>query len=173
LTNKERNSWGFSLFCDDIRGEIGGKMSAMGIYQTDLIFPPLPDFPFTIPKFCILIKYYELLNAFTDDISVRVFLPGDAKDSPTVTLPFLRSTLGATQPLPPLEDDQERLFNLTFPLMLSPCTFKQEGFLKVRVVCGSTTTNLGSVMIRRARPDENLQWFVPPPPVSGAAPSPT
>jgi hypothetical protein len=38
----DRNSWGVSLFCDDIRAELGGKISVMGIYQTDMIFPEGP-----------------------------------------------------------------------------------------------------------------------------------
>jgi hypothetical protein len=155
-------AWGFSLFCDDIRGEIGGKLSVMGIYQSDMIFPPTQTFPFNMPKFCVLIKYYENLNTFTDDIAIRVFLPGDASDSPTVVLPFPRASLGQPDFSYALEEDQERIFNLSFPLVLSPCLIKQEGFIKVRAICGTTTTRLGSLRIRKAQADENLQWFMPP-----------
>ena len=133
----------------------------MGTYQADMIFPPEPDFPFTIAKLCILVKYYEILNVFSDDLTIRVFLPGDERNAPTVVLPLPRSTLGAPTPLYPLEDDQERVFNLTYPLVLSPLTIKQAGFMKVRAVCGSTTTNLGSLMIRKQKPDENIQWAPP------------
>jgi hypothetical protein len=161
----ERNSWGFSLFSDDVRAEMGGKLSVMGIYQTDMVFPHNTEIPFLFPKFCILIKYYEIQDAFTDDIFIRVFFPGDAKDTPSVVLPFPRATLGNAANPYPLEDDQVRIFNLTFPLMLSPFPIKQEGFLKVRVVCGAITTNLGSLMIRKARADENIQLpNLPPPP---------
>jgi hypothetical protein len=93
LTDKAKNSWGFSLFCDDIRAEVGGKMSIMGVYQADMIFPTNQDFPLAVAKFCILIKYYEVLGFFTDDIAISVFLPGNAKDTPTIVLPILRSTL--------------------------------------------------------------------------------
>jgi hypothetical protein len=154
----ERNSWGFSLFCDDIRAELGGKLSIMGLYQVDMVFPPSPDFPFAIPKFCILVKYYEVKNAFKDDITLRVFLPGDHKDAPSLAIPIQRAPLEAGAPSPyALEEDQEQLFNLTFPIVLSPFTLKQAGFLRVRAICGGITTNLGSLMIRTARSDENIQ----------------
>jgi hypothetical protein len=156
-----KNSWGFSLFCDDIRAEVGGKMSIMGTYQADIIFPTNQDFPLTLPKFCILIKYYEVLDVFTDDIAISVFLPGDVKDAPTIVLPISRLSLAKPTFPYPLEDDQERVFNITFPLALSPLTIKQEGFVKVRAKCGSTTTNLGSLMVRKARSDETIEGLPP------------
>jgi hypothetical protein len=156
------------LFCDDIRAEVGGKISIMGTYQADMIFPATQGFPLTVPKFCILIKYYELLNAFTDDITVSVFLPGDAKDAPTLALPILRANLAQPAFLYPLDDDQESVYNVTLPIALSPLTISQEGFVKVRAMCGFTTTNLGSLMVRKARPDENIEGLLPPqvPPTS-------
>lgn len=159
-----RDAWGFSLFCDDIRPEIGGKMSVMGIYQSDMISPPNFIFPLVIPKFCILIKYYELKDAFSDDINVRVFMPGDAKDAPSIALPFPRTQLNAEMPPPcPLEEDQERVFNFTFPLTIAPFQVKQEGFAKVRFLCGAITTNLGSLLIRTARPGEQVPGLGPQP----------
>jgi len=73
-----------------------------------------------------------------------------------------RTTGAPTFPYP-LEDDQERVFNVTFPLALSPFTINQEGFVKVRAKCGSITTNLGSLMIRKARADETIEGLMPPP----------
>jgi len=33
MTDKARSMTAFTLFCDDVRQELGGKLSAMGIYQ--------------------------------------------------------------------------------------------------------------------------------------------
>jgi hypothetical protein len=167
LTNGNPGSWGFSLFCDDIRAEIGAKISVMGIYQNDMVFPTSPPFPFVIPKFCILVKYFENLNAFTEDIAIRIFFPGDLKDTPSVVLPIQRATIeppGKT--LYPLEEDQERVLNITVPVTLAPFSIRQAGFIKVRALCGDRTTNLGSLMIRTAEPNEILPWVPPQPPES-------
>jgi len=167
LIDAARNSWGFSLFCDDIRAEVGGKMSVMGVYQADMVFPPVQEFPITIPKFGILFKYYETKDAFTEDVVIRVLFPGDSKEAPSITIPFPRANLISSEPPYPVEEDQQRVFNLTFPILLAPCVIKQEGFVKVRVICGDRTTNLGSLMIRKARADENiLPSGFPAPPLS-------
>jgi hypothetical protein len=170
LTETARNSWGFSLFCDDIRQELGGKLSVMGIYQADMIFPATQTFPTVVPRFAILVKYYEIKDAFSDDITIRLFLPGDARESPSITMPISRAGLLSGLPEHPLEDDQERVFNLTYPVMMQPLVIKQEGFVKVRVACGTIITNLGSLMVRKAQPDENIQFPgfnpLPPPPPS-------
>jgi len=170
LTEGVRNSWGFSLFCDDIRSEVGAKMSVMGIYGNEMVFPLLPDFPFSLAKFAILVKYYEIKNTFTDDLIIRVFFPGDPKDAPSVQIPIAR----AGAPLPPdypIEEDQQQVFTVTFPIVLSPFPVKQEGFVKVRVACGEHTTNLGSLMIRKIRENEAIQFpgFPPPLPPPGQA----
>jgi hypothetical protein len=144
----ERNSWGFSLFCDDIRAEVGGKFSVMGVYQTDMIFQQ--DLPITLSKYGILVKYYELADVFHDDINLKVYLPGDHQDSPFVSQLISRETLQVGNTGYELERDQERVFNLTIPLLFAGLLLANEGFIKVRAVCGDVVTNLGSLMVRRA-----------------------
>jgi hypothetical protein len=148
----ERKSWGFSLFCDDLRAEVGGKVSLMGIYGNDMVFAN--DAPFTLPKFCIFVKYFEERYAFNDDILIRVYFPGDQRAAPSAAFPFARSLLATAEPPFELEEDQEQLVTLTLPLLFSPLTVNKEGFLKVRAICGGVVTNLGSLMIRKARPNE-------------------
>ena len=114
-----------------------------------------------LPKFGIVVKYYEKFDKFKDDFLVRVFLPGDLKDAPSTVMPFSRGTAAA--PSFEIEEDQAKVFNITYPLIFAPLVIKQEGFIKVRAVCGSTTTNLGSLMIRNARPEENILLGFPPP----------
>src|SRR5437667_364391 len=121
MTDK-RNSWGFSLFCDDIRHEIGGKYSVMGIYQVDMILPTPP--PFALAKFCILVKYFETLDARADDLLLKIYMPGDQKDAPTITMPIPRSEIGP--PSPDLDEDQERIFAATVPIMVSPLMITKE-----------------------------------------------
>jgi hypothetical protein len=38
-----------ALFCDDVRNEVGNKLSLMGVYGQDLL---LPELPATLPKLC-------------------------------------------------------------------------------------------------------------------------
>ena len=38
-----------ALFCDDVRNEVGNKLSLMGVYGQDLL---LPELPAMLPKLC-------------------------------------------------------------------------------------------------------------------------
>ena len=170
MSNNVRNSWGFSLFCDDIRAEVGGKLTVVGIYQQDMIFQPPATFPITLPKFCILIKYYELQGVLTEDMTLNVFLPGDPRNEPTIKIPIPRAGFADIVLPYALDEDQERVFNVNYPLVISPFQIKQEGFLKVRAICGAVTTNLGSMMVRMVRPNELIQTIVMAPAPSDQPP---
>ncbi len=42
-----------AIYCDDIRPELGGKTSFMGVYNDDIAFP---QFPSTLQKLCAHVK---------------------------------------------------------------------------------------------------------------------
>ena len=39
-----------TIFCDDIRHEVGGKLSYIGVYSGQMF---VPSFPITLPKLCL------------------------------------------------------------------------------------------------------------------------
>lgn len=148
-----RNSWGFSLFCDDLRLEVGGKVSVVGLYQHDYLFEG--SFPHLAPKLCILIMYYEIARAISSDIEIRIHMPGS--DTPASSIKLLRKELpAANAPAPPdLEPGQEALFHLRVPVTLSPLVVEQEGRIKVRAhYDDGTILHLGTLHFRALRPDE-------------------
>jgi hypothetical protein len=58
-------------FCDDIRREIGGKYSMMGIYGDELIADKLP---IVLPKFCIQIRAVTPVEKVFTRLLFRVFI---------------------------------------------------------------------------------------------------
>jgi hypothetical protein len=151
----ERKSWGTSIFCDDIRAEIGGKTSLMGIYHTDMIFPV--DFPLIIPKFVVFVKYFESISDSREDLILKVFLPGDDKDKPTFSHLFKRAELDTKPPsYSPIEEDVEYVFTINFPVVFSPFHIQKEGVVRVRMQRGNVTTKIGALMLRKAKPEDNI-----------------
>jgi hypothetical protein len=150
-------SWGVSIFCDDLRPEIGGKISIMGIYQSDMILLTPP--PFTLQKVCIFVKYCELLGAVTDELSLKVYMPGDQKHNPTVNMPVIRAQPDPGQAPVDFEEDQQRVLVIIIPLTFSPIVIAKEGFIKVRMSAGDSVTKLGSLRLRQIRPDEKIPGF--------------
>jgi hypothetical protein len=66
--------YGYSLFCDDIRNEVGGKLSFIGCYNAVMFVPP--KFPFVLPKFCV---HFHIVSPATRpfrSIIARCYAPG-------------------------------------------------------------------------------------------------
>ena len=47
----------FSILCDDVRQEVGNKLSFIGVYSKEL---HIPKTPFTFPKLCIYLFYEKV-----------------------------------------------------------------------------------------------------------------
>lgn len=143
----ERNAWGFSLFCDDLREEIGGKISLMGIYDRDLFFQA--ETPITFPRFVIFVRYFEIVGAFSDDLALSVFLPGDEADRPTISLRLNRPDVRPSETSLAFSDDGEPVLSISVPVLLSPWEIRCEGAVKVRMRCGDVVTRLGELQVRK------------------------
>jgi hypothetical protein len=153
MPQEGRKSWGTTIFADDLRQETGNKFSLMGVYQFDMIVQQ--DFPISLPKFAILINYYEIKGAFNEGLNVKIFLPGNKEDAPQLTWQIDGTARdNVKSPYEVVEADAERLFTLTIPIILTPIIINEEGFIKVRVQCGDTTTKLGRLMIRKIKPTD-------------------
>jgi hypothetical protein len=47
----------YSIICDDIRQEVGNKLTFVGTYQDLIVVPKLP---FTFPKLCFFVQYGDI-----------------------------------------------------------------------------------------------------------------
>ncbi len=61
-------------FCDDIRRELGNKVSLMGCYLGDLL---VPSFPSVMPQLCAQAKVYTPLNRPFERLTLRVLRQSD------------------------------------------------------------------------------------------------
>jgi hypothetical protein len=159
VKEQDRNkAWGFTLFGDDLRLEVGGKMSLMGLYQADLFFPSNITFPVTVPKFCMLIMYYETRDAITDDITFKItFGPENAT---LIEFLILRKELNDSRaeqifPEDTTPEDKERIFHSRIPVGLSPFSISGLGRLRVRAhYSDGSILKLGSIAVRQVSVEE-------------------
>ena len=66
----------FTLLCDDIRQETGGKTSLMGLYDHHIV---VPQVPFSLPKVCFYTRFSRMDGAFKFSFSIAS-PNGDRKD---------------------------------------------------------------------------------------------
>lgn len=140
-------AWGFSLFGDDVRQETGGKISLMGLYQSDMIFPGEANSPLFIPKFVIFVLYYELKGALQTDVTFRVSI--GAEDHLVAEIPVLRRDLPAARQSEEETEGGEDLIHARIPVVLAPFVIPGPGRLKVRAhYSDGAVLKLGSLKIR-------------------------
>ena len=56
-------------YCDDIRHEVGAKVSHMGIYSTSLF---VPSFPINLPKFCVSVKVVTPIQNPIESLTIQI-----------------------------------------------------------------------------------------------------
>jgi hypothetical protein len=134
---------GYAIFCDDIRKEAGGKITLVGVYRSIMYIRG--DLPFTIPKFGVAIRYREPRDGRADEVTLRIFLPGDNENAPTIRGQFPMQQARETG----AEIDPDYI-DLNAEVVLSPLVIRKEGSMKVKVQCGAEELNLGTLIVKKA-----------------------
>jgi hypothetical protein len=150
---------GFTIFCDDIRQEIGGKISLIGIYY-GIMYIHGP-FPATLPKFGFHITIFEpaeLASKRDFPIQVGIFLPGDDEHESSLSLsvshdPKQAKTVLDDFPSPPTGEGP-LLARIPLSQIVSPFIIREPGLIRVRAKYKDDDLRLGTL---RAVPAPTLE----------------
>ena len=145
MTNPTR--WGFSIFCEDIREEVGEKFSWMGIFRKEITVPE--DFPVFIKNFAIIIKYYEIVDLYKNDLIFRIY---GTDDVVIAEQKIMRDSIVSWSLEPGSVAPDENLIGFELPFIFSPMVVSKAGSLKVRVYDGVEEVKLGSIRVRAVAP---------------------
>lgn len=63
-----------AIFCDDIRHEVGNKVSYMGVYNGQLF---VPQFPVVLPKLVVVTSVITSVDEPFEQLAVRLFKDDD------------------------------------------------------------------------------------------------
>jgi uncharacterized protein DUF6941 len=134
-----------SVFCDDIRMEVGNKFSIMGIYSGDIIINH-PQQPTLLPKLGAVVFLITDLNDIPEHISISVYLP-----------PNRTELLKMEMDVPKLEHQEDAVkAQFRSIVVFPPVTLTEEGFIEITINTGREELRAGRLFVR----------FVPPPDVS-------
>lgn len=140
----------WTIVCDDIRQEVGNKVSYVGVYAGELI---VPTFPFTLPKLCALVnvttdvedpfKQLELL-VYKDDQEIAKIEVSEAQVTRMLTSSRARAhTLAGSR-----SDGSQ--FNAGFVCQFVPLSLDRPCMLRFRAKTERETLLGGSVVVRAA-----------------------
>ncbi len=134
---------GHTIFCDDIRHEIGGKISLIGIYQSEII---VREFPITLPKLCMIITINEKISS-DGQRRVKVFFePDDPLDkNETVLL-----DVDYNVPEDAIKEEPEEFIMRTnrIELVAAPFKLERSGKIKVRMHQDEDEIRIGTILIK-------------------------
>jgi hypothetical protein len=135
--------YGYTIFCDDIRQEVGGKISFVGVYSGTIFVHG--EFPVTLPKFAFGISLIQRRELVEPNIEVQIFLPGDAEDSPSIRGQLSEPMEGALAAQIARGVDETATMHIN--LVAASLTFKEPGIMKVRAIRRGDLIRLGSIRI--------------------------
>lgn len=145
-------AFGHAIFCDDIRMEVGNKLTFAGCYFGVMFLNS--DFPATISRLCVSVEYSQQREKVILPIKFVIFLPGDPDDKPSIEF--------APQPeidKKALEDVKANsiamgvspdIATFTAQIGIGGISIGQPGAIKVRAVRGDELVRLGTLKIMRA-----------------------
>ena len=122
-----------TIYCDDVRIEVGNKQSLMGIYSGELL---VPEFPIALPKLCIVVNLVTPIDKPLKELTIKI----TQNNETLIEVPVTGEQL--TQPQSSIiengeKDNPDRRIALNFTLMLAPFSIEKECILRVRAVTES------------------------------------
>ncbi len=133
-----------TIFCDDIRSEMGGKLSYMGVYGGGLF---VSEIPATLPKLCLAIRLFVPIQYLGSKVVGKVLYQDDLLIQWDFEIP---NDVPRPEPLPNAPPDLVARLNMVFHLQLSPLTIKTEGYLRVRLSLADEDYKGGTLRIAKA-----------------------
>lgn len=130
--------YGHTIFCDDIRREVGEKASYIGVYTGHMFV--LGNFPFVLPKFGFAMHYVQRVRSYIPPTKFLIFLPGtspDDPDNPSIELELAEPIIPTNAVQAGLDGDEHAVRNFAVHHMAAPLILQEPGVIFVRALRGN------------------------------------
>jgi hypothetical protein len=152
--DEEPEAYGYTIFCDDIRVEIGGKLTYVGVYTGPML---VPTFPFTLQKLALSIVYFQKRQNIVP-FQLLVFLPHDAEERPSATFGTdeneFWAAIGTAEDVAITSGREPVYATAHLQLTLNGLNLVQPGNIRVRATRADKLIRLGILQVMLQRPVE-------------------
>ena len=145
--------FGHTVFCDDIRQETSGKLIFIGVYPQGIMVVH-GTFPVTLPRLCFSTVVVQRKEMFSPTVGIRIFVPGDSDDVPSIEAEAGESIDGAVQKqvdinakLLGVPESDQKFVKIFATMQIENFQLKQEGLIKVRADVGGKRYKVGSLRV--------------------------
>jgi hypothetical protein len=143
-------AFGHAIFCDDIRFEIGSKLTYIGVYTNNMFIHT--GFPTTLPKLCFSVNYWQEGGKIITPVKFVVFLPNDPEDKPSIEFGVADETLEEVvkEHIAIKNRDDKGYAMFRTQVSINNLVIEAPGSIKVRAVRGEQLIRLGSLQVDAA-----------------------
>ena len=117
-----------TTFCDDIRQEVGGKQSFIGVYNTVMY---VPTFPVTLPKLCVVAIYTTPSSDPPRSLKFRVLKGTEPMVDMDATPDYLKQLAEARDPVVLIPHGIQRVISPQSQVCFSPLQLDGPCILRV------------------------------------------
>lgn len=134
---------GHTIFCDDVRYEIGDKFSLIGVYNNYLVMDQMPG---TIAQIhaCVAFRNYVWAD---DEVVFRILFEDATTDAHVLLIEDRASFVPLEDAVPGDPAFENRYQEIRWNFRISPLTVTGPGRLKARAYIGDDEYRLGSLEI--------------------------
>lgn len=129
----------YTDFCDDVREEVGGKFSLIGVYRSDLIVKKIP---IVLPKFCIVVRIVTPIDCPFSLLKIRMSMNGELLADMAIPDNVLQTKQSITD-----GRDGKRMQAMTI-LSLAPLAINEPGKITIEVETEEGVLYGGSLWIK-------------------------
>lgn len=152
---------GFVTFCDDIRHEVTGKMTLVGVYGGQMIVGG--TLPITLPQICAVITFRFLPPTEPIKPVIKIFMSGQDDllfMMETDITPTQAATAVAEVARAEVDPDRVSFAQIVITPQIQGLVIREAGTLKVRAYIGEDEIRLGTLSIMIAS-DQSIDLSVP------------
>jgi hypothetical protein len=117
-----------TTFCDDVRQEVGGKQSLIGVYNGVMF---VPQFPVTLPKLWLVATYSTPCEEPPKSLKLRVLKNSEPLADLDATPEYLQQLANSREPVVPMPDGAQRMITSHLQVCFSPLMLEGPCMLRV------------------------------------------
>ena len=117
-----------TTFCDDVRQEVGGKQSLIGVYNGVMY---VPQFPVTLPKLWMLATYSTPYDEPPKSLKIRILKNTEPLADLDATPEYLQQLANSREPVVPMPDGTQRVIASHMHVCFSPLVLDGACILRV------------------------------------------
>ena len=134
------------MFCDDIRVEVGNKLSFMGVYRGTI---DVPEFPYVAPKLCIATYCSSPIENTFKSLRMKISLGDTLLHDEAIPVEFINQSFNEVKSIAAGSSEPVERIIIGFNTMIAPLIIDRDSIIRVMVYSDEEEIVAGKIRIRQ------------------------